>query len=84
MNTYEDVVETILFEWQEMFADRDYDGSTLDLGATAREVWQHLEGNGTIDSIEAMPEQWQREETTHNVVLDWFSMFEPITIARSR
>lgn len=82
MQTYQDVIATLEYEWPEIAEDYDLDiGSrTLDTQATARRIWRYLAKDGSLRLIRAMPEQWQRSEYAHLSVLDWLSSFEPTTI----
>jgi hypothetical protein len=84
MQTYQDIIETLEYEWPEIAEDYDlYIGShTLDTQATARQIWRWAGKNGTLTEIKAMSEQWQRSEYTHFTVLDWLSSYEPTTIER--
>jgi hypothetical protein len=81
MQTYQDIIETLEYEWPEISIDYSYPLSrTLDTEATARRIWRYLAKDGSLRLIRAMPEQWQRSEYTHLSVLDWCSSYEPITI----
>jgi hypothetical protein len=80
MQTYQDVIETVEYEWREI--GHEYGGRTLDAETTARRIWRYLAIDGTLKQLKAEERQWRREETTHLTVLDWFSSFEPTTIER--
>tara|TARA_B110000459_G_scaffold127158_1_gene139471 strand:+ start:261 stop:506 length:246 start_codon:yes stop_codon:yes gene_type:complete len=78
MNTYKEIKDTLVWEWG-MTLQHDYNGRLLDLKTTAKRILGHLEGNGTLASIEAMPEDWQKMEATHQATTDWLSSYEPTT-----
>jgi hypothetical protein len=82
MQTYQDIIETLEYEWPEIAEHFDYGSRTLDTEATARRIWRWLAKDGSLSLIKAMPEQWQRSEYTHLSVLGWFSSYEPTTTER--
>jgi len=80
MQTYQDIIETLEYEWPEI--GHEYGGRTLDAETTARRIWRYLAKDGSLRLIRAMPEQWRRSEYAHLSVLDWCSSYEPTTIER--
>lgn len=81
MKTYQDIIETLEYEWPEL-VQRDYETRIINTESTARRIWRYFALDGTLRLIRAMPEQWQRSEYAHLSVLDWLSMFEATTIER--
>jgi hypothetical protein len=82
MQTYQDIIETLEYEWPEISEDYDIESQTMNTQATARRIWRWLIKDGSLRLIRAMPERWQRAEYTHIAVLDWCSSYEPTTIER--
>ena len=80
MTTYQDIIETLEYEWPEISIDYSYGlARKLHTEATARRIWRYLAKDGSLRLIRAMPEQWQRSEYTHIAVLDWCSSYAPTT-----
>jgi len=84
MQTYNHLKAVLRYEieWNQHHGDMDWT-AVIDHDATLRDVWRWLGRQGDLGKIRALESDWRRSEYLHAAMLDYLSMNEPKTKART-